>query len=410
MATGVGLYVGETQSVAVVTTPGAALRTVERATVLTPGPDGGVELGTRSDDSVEGFVSKVGTTEGIRYAGAETRAEDLIATAMFCLFRDLATGLHGDVDVVAAHPCGWSEDATRALRESLDYMGLQHAKLVSAEEAVAVSSESYATDDEADSAVSDSLPGWAAAHGGALIGSGVRLPRNAQPFDTDSFPAVPREEAMAYSQAIVIPASEHFVAADIGTALPVATPAAAQAAPIEKDVPVPARKPLLLAGAVAGILTLAGVAAALAFGYTGSTDAPPIRDVTQADATSTTTRNAPIKFPTVAPHEAAVHDAPVPQSVADPLPAVVEQPVPAAPPVQIPTAVPPAPTTVEPPAPTTETPTETTTTEPTTPPETTTPDDPTDPADPEHPDVPDPADPSKEEGAKGVAVADTLLP
>ncbi|MFD4369746.1 hypothetical protein [Rhodococcus sp. NPDC058521] len=390
MTTGVGLYVGETQSVAVVTTPGAALRTVERATVLTPTADGGVELGTRGKDSVEGFVEMVGATEGIKYAGADTRAEDLIATAMFCLFRDIATNLHGDVDVVAAHPSGWSEEATQSLRESLDYMGLLYAKLISAEDAVAASTESYATDDEAGSAVSDSRPGWAAAHGGALMASGMKLSRNAQPFDTDSFPVVPREQPIAYSQAIVVPASEHFVAADIGPTLP---PAA-----VAKVEPAASRKPLLLAGAAAGVLTVIGIAAALTIGYTGSTDAPPIRDATQAEATSpTTTRNAPMTFPTVKPQE-ATYETPV-RTVADPLPVVVEAPVTEAPPVEIPTAEPPASDPAEPPSPTTEEPTETSPTETTTPPETTTPTDTTDPEDPDDSESPEPTEDTAENTA-----------
>lgn len=384
MTTGVGLYVGQTQSVAVVSTPGSATRTIERATILAPGPDGAVELGTRTEDSVEGFVARVGEPGGIRYAGADTCAEDLLATAMFCLFRDVATDLHGDVDVVAAHPSGWPDEAVASLRESLDYMGLKHARLISAEVAVAASTESYATDEEIESSVSDSRPGWAAAHGGALIASGHAPAAIVPELATDTFPVVPREAPTAYSQAVVLPMAESPEAAESVAAEAVV----ASAAPVTNGAAErtdDGKRPLLLAGAAATLLTFAGVSIALAVGYTGNTEVPEVRDATQAEVThSPSPARGPVDFPTFTPEEVALHESSAEPQTAARTP-VTEYSTPVFVPAPPPTATPPVaepPVTEPPPADVTPdattTPTETTTTDPAeeTPTET---DDPTDP-------------------------------
>ncbi|NLE81843.1 MAG: hypothetical protein GX610_20135 [Rhodococcus sp.] len=439
MNTGVGLYVGETQSVAVVTTPGSAIRTIERATVLSPQEDGSVELGTRSENSVEGFVTRVGETGGIVYRGADTSAEDLIATAMFCLFRDLAPELHGDVDVVAAHPSGWSQETVDALRESLDYMGLKHARLVSADVAVALSTDSFTTsqshtDEEVDSPVSESRPGWAAAHGGALIASGAALSPLDSGLETESIPVVPHDPPTAYSQAIISPAAEYSPVADGGAPLagaaaaaaaaetvPAATPPAA-AATSTKSASEPAddnRRPILFAGAAAAVLVLAGVAIALTVGNTGTTDAPEIRDA-KVEATTTTPsskRSTTINFPTVTAEEVAVttppqswetpNGRPMERSVSVIVPPPVETTPVAPPPVE--TATPPvSEETPQPEGPDggQDTPPPTDPTDPTDPTEPTDPtDEPTEPTEPtDEPTDPKPGDGTGEEpGDKGGA-------
>lgn len=368
MTTGVGLYVGETQSVAVVSTPGSATRTIERATILAPGPDGAVELGTRTEDSVEGFVARVGEPGGIRYAGADTCAEDLVATAMFCLFRDVAADLHGDVDVVATHPSGWPDESVASLRESLDYMGLKHAKLISAQVAVATSTESYATDEEIESSVSDSRPGWAAAHGGALIASGFAHAVAVPELATDTFPVVPREAPTAYSQAVVLPMAEPPETGEAAAA----APAVASAVPDDSTATEGTddrKRPLLLASAAAGLLTLAGVSIALAVGYTGNTEVPEVRDATRAEVTqSPSPTRGPAVFPTVTPEEVTLHESSLQPRTAPPTP-VVEYSTPVFVPAPPPIASPPVaePPVTEPP------PADVTTDETTTPPETTTP-------------------------------------
>ena len=90
MTTGVGLTVGDSVSTAVVTASGTDVRTIEHPSVLFTAPDGTVQLGdpgTESTGAVRDFLTRVGEPAGIEYAGSLTRAEDLVATAMFCLDR-----------------------------------------------------------------------------------------------------------------------------------------------------------------------------------------------------------------------------------------------------------------------------------------------------------------------------------
>ncbi|WP_213576726.1 hypothetical protein [Rhodococcus sp. USK13] len=359
MTTGVGLTVGHSVSTAVVTASGTDVRTIEHPSVLFTAPDGTVQLGdpgTESTGSVQDFLARVGEPAGIEYAGTLTRAEDLVATAMFCLFREAAEGLTGTVKVTATHPSDWAADTVTKLRESLDYMGLQEATLVAESVALAASDESPA-------------------HGAALLAAGLALTPDDTQADTESIPVIAPPVHTAYSAVADVPA---VVAAPVvaGSAADPSVATGPAAVPTGFTPPVPAakrttRRPLIFVGAAAAALIAIGGAVAFALTDTGSTAVPAIQDAQTASllpSSTTTAVKAPVVFPTAVSEEvpATTDVAPPPYTAVEPTPvATTSQFVPPPPPPAVITLPPvtivtttTAPTTVTT-APTTTTPTTT---------------------------------------------------
>jgi hypothetical protein len=352
MTTGVGLTVGDAVSTAVVTASGTDVRTIEHPSVLFTAPDGTVQLGdpgTESTGAVRDFLARVGEPAGIEYAGSLTRAEDLVATAMFCLFREAADGLSGTVKVTATHPSDWAPEIVTKLRESLDYMGLGDATLIPESVALAASPESPA-------------------HGAALLAAGLALTDEDTSADTESIPIVEAPMPTAYSAVTAVPAA---AAADAYQ--PAETEAAAAASTPTPPAKRTDRRPLIIAGVAAAVLALAGGALAFALTGGGSTPVPSIQDAQTASVTTSSARPTPaasVVLPTASTQEVAVTtevQAPIPVA---PPPAPVETTSVFVPPPPPPTTTPvitlPSITTV------TQTTTTTTAATTTTPPETTT--------------------------------------
>ncbi|MFC9355695.1 hypothetical protein ACFTZB_03790 [Rhodococcus sp. NPDC057014] len=300
MTTGVGLTVGDSVSTAVVTASGTDVRTIEHPSVLFTAPDGTVQLGdpgTESTGAVRDFLARVGEPTGIEYAGSLTRAEDLVATAMFCLFREASDGLSGTVKVTATHPSDWAPEIVTKLRESLDYMGLGEATLIPESVALAASPESPA-------------------HGAALLAAGLALTDEDTSADTESIPVVEAPLHTAYSAVTAVPAAAAAAAADAfpSAETEASTPASASTAPAKR----PDRRPLIIAGVAAAVLVVAGGAVAFALTGNGSTAVPSIQDAQTAAVTTTTVRPTPVApavFPTASTQEVAVTtevEAPIP--------------------------------------------------------------------------------------------------
>ncbi|GCE44064.1 hypothetical protein Rhow_008362 [Rhodococcus wratislaviensis] len=309
MTTGVGLTVGDSVSTAVVTASGTDVRTIEHPSVLFTAPDGTVQLGdpgTESTGAVRDFLARVGEPAGIEYAGSLTRAEDLVATAMFCLFREASDGLSGTVKVTATHPSDWAPEIVTKLRESLDYMGLGDATLIPESVALAASPESPA-------------------HGAALLAAGLALTDEDTSADTESIPVVEAPLHTAYSAVTAVPAAAAAASADAfpSAETEASTPASTPTAPAKR----PDRRPLIIAGVAAAALVVAGGAVAFALAGNGSTAVPSIQDAQTASVTTTTARPTPVApavFPTASTQEVAVTtevEAPIPVA---PPPAPVE--------------------------------------------------------------------------------------
>ncbi|MDF3303446.1 hypothetical protein P3H15_00300 [Rhodococcus sp. T2V] len=305
MTTGVGLTVGDSVSTAVVTASGTDVRTIEHPSVLFTAPDGTVQLGdpgTESTGAVRDFLARVGEPAGIEYAGSLTRAEDLVATAMFCLFREASDGLSGSVKVTATHPSDWAPEIVTKLRESLDYMGLGDATLIPESVALAASPESPA-------------------HGAALLAAGLALTDEDTSADTESIPVVEAPLHTAYSAVTAVPAAAAAASADAFP--PAQTEASAPTAAAKR----PDRRPLIIAGVAAAALVVAGGAVAFALTGKNSTEIPSIQDAQTASVTTSPPRPTPVApavFPTASTQEVAVTtevEAPLPVA---PPPAPVE--------------------------------------------------------------------------------------
>ncbi|MVU80135.1 hypothetical protein GPX89_23180 [Nocardia sp. ET3-3] len=138
MATGVGLRIADDESVVAVVTGDDATLPVHytvRESVLHMSDDGDAVLGGEAPEgyshSIRGFVGAVGDPAGLAVDDGEAyRAEDLMATAVFCLIGQAAEHLNGPAEFYLTHPTGWPEANIRALREALDYLGLKSVVLV----------------------------------------------------------------------------------------------------------------------------------------------------------------------------------------------------------------------------------------------------------------------------------------
>ncbi|MGK8511401.1 hypothetical protein ACRS5S_26385 [Nocardia asiatica] len=280
MATGVGLRVAEDECTAVIVTDGDEQpRYIVRESILHMSEDGDAELGgppsTGHAHSITGFVPAVGDPAGITVDDGEAyRAEDLVATALFCLINLAAEHLSGPAEFYATYPADWPAEHVRSLRDALDYLGLRSVLLVS--EAELPSAETGAG---GGSLAEDAARGALAAVLATPAGATPPDPSTAEnsTVDTIVIPAVPSTEAQPQAYSAAIPISE-----------PVAT---AEPEPVEKPAPatVPAKKPrrtpLLIAGAALIGLVLGGIVVALLLRDSGRTPVPPLPDA-QSEQTS----------------------------------------------------------------------------------------------------------------------------
>lgn len=336
MATGVGLRIADDECVAAIVTGDDATLPVHyivRGSTLHMSDDGDAVLGDEQpadhSHSIAGFVAKVGDPNGIPVDDGEAyRAEDLWATAAFCLINLAADHLNGPAEFYATHPTGWEEPQVRAVREALDYLGLKSVVLVSER------------DLSADTDTGKALAYQAARTALAAV---LATPAGLTPPDptvtensaevTEILPAikVPEPPAQAYSVAI-----------PMGLAQTTAEPAVP-----EEGEPAPAstrgRGPILIAiaAAIVGLL-LGGLGVAAVLRPDDSAPGPPRGEV----------RNEPVATAGAVPPNLPPGNE-SPSAAAPPPPEDTPSPTPEAPPTTTPP--PPPTTTPEPPPPSSST-------------------------------------------------------
>ncbi|MGU3432680.1 hypothetical protein ACNHUS_06645 [Actinomycetes bacterium M1A6_2h] len=283
-------------------------------TILALGADGESSLGEPTEsglDSTRDFVDRVGDPTGVTSAqGVAMRAEDLVATTLFLLVRDLS-GPDGNVPAAtAAYPAGWTSEQVELLREAMDFIGLSTVSLTPDSPALR-------------SSVPSADPAVAAAAGAALVAADVA---SADP-STDSFSAGASEAATVAAYAAV--------------------PPVASVETTSTRSPGARRRTAFLVGAVAisGLLLTAGIVGVVAQSSTPTTPVPTIESADSANSTSgaapTTQPSAgPVDFPTTvatAPTPVFTPEPtePSPPAAPEPAPVVIDVPT-------VPTFEPPA--------------------------------------------------------------------
>ncbi|WP_030514319.1 hypothetical protein [Nocardia sp. NRRL WC-3656] len=310
MATGVGLRIADDECIAAIVTSGGETDEtpeplyIARESVLHMSDEGDTALGGEAPPghahSITGFVRAVGDPAGITVDDGEAyRAEDLVATAIFCLINLAAEHLSGPAEFYATHPGDWPAEYVRGLREALDYLGLRSVVLVS----------------DADLPASDDSRGRARDAARAALAAVLATPAGTTPPDptgtenalvvTDVLPAVHAADGTVQAYSAAMPAAEP--APDPEPAA--MTVAATVAAPAEVPPAEPKRSrrtPLLIAAAAATAgLVLGGIAAALLLHDDAATPVPTTGVSGRAEApTPVTTTVAPPPPPPVAPEPA----------------------------------------------------------------------------------------------------------
>ncbi|KAA8890956.1 hypothetical protein F3087_02520 [Nocardia colli] len=341
-----GLRIAEDECTAAIVTDGDEEPLfIVRESLLYMSDDGDATLGGPPPDenahAITGFALAVGDPAGISVDDGEAyRAEDLVATALFCLINLTADHLNGPAEFYATHPGDWPREYIQALRDALDYLGLRSVLLVS--EADLPSAE---TGEPGSTFAYDAARAALAAVLSTPAGSTPPDPTHAEnsTVDTVIIPAVPASEPTPQAYSAAIPMAE-----------PVPTEATeAPDAPARKAEPAKDRKQLpLLIGAAALIgLVLGGFAVAVLFRDDGQTPVPPMRDAKSDQVTVSPTPPAPpINFPTV-PLTPTTTEAP--ETTTTPPPPPTTEPPPPPPPTTEPPTTPPSTTR---PRPTTTTP------------------------------------------------------
>lgn len=311
MATGVGLRIAEDECIAAIATSGGETDEtpeplyIARESVLHMSDEGDTALGGEAPPghthSITGFVRAVGDPAGITVDDGEAyRAEDLVATAIFCLINLAAEHLSGPAEFYATHPGDWPAEYVRGLREALDYLGLRSVVLVS----------------EADLPASDDSRGRARDAARAALAAVLATPAGTTPPDpagaenalvvTDVLPAVETSDSTVQAYSAAMPAAEPEPEPEP----PAMTVAATVAAPAEVPPAEPKRNrrtPLLIAAAAATAgLVLGGIAAALLLRDDATTPVPTTGVSGRAEAPTlpVTTTVAPPPPPPVAPQPA----------------------------------------------------------------------------------------------------------
>ncbi|MFI9506853.1 hypothetical protein [Nocardia sp. NPDC052566] len=303
MATGVGLRIAEDTCTAAIVTESGEPRYIVRESILHMSDDGDTELGgpapSGNTHSVTGFVSKVGDPTGIPVDDGEAyRAEDMVATALFCLINLTAEYLSGPAEFYATHPADWPPEYVRSLREALDYLGLRSVVLVS----------------EGDlPGTGDGDPTTAYAYDAArsALATVLSTPAGTTPPDpssaenameaTDVIPAVSDDgHPQAYSAAIP-------VAGGVG-------PAPTMVEPLTPAAPATPRSRTSLLLAAAALIGLAlgafGVAVVLRSG--SETPVPPLRDAKSEQVSVTPSAPPPPIVPPAPPTTAPPTTTPEP--------------------------------------------------------------------------------------------------
>ncbi|MEU2040260.1 hypothetical protein [Nocardia niwae] len=274
MATGVGLRVAADECTAVIVTDGDdEPRYIVRESVLHMSDEGDAELGgpapSGHSHSITGFVPAVGDPAGIPVDDGEAyRAEDLVATALFCLINLTAEHLSGPAEFYATHPAHWPAEHVRSLRDALDYLGLRSVLLVSEGEL-----PSAETGADGRSLAHDAARGALAAVLATPAGATPPDPTTAEnsTVDTIVIPAVPAADALPQAYSAAIPIAEPTLVAE---SEPEAEKPAQAPAPAKETK----RTPVLVAGAAAVGLMLGGIVVALLFRDGGETPVPPLPD------------------------------------------------------------------------------------------------------------------------------------
>ncbi|WP_067660522.1 hypothetical protein [Nocardia harenae] len=276
MATGVGLRIADDECVAAIATdsgaegdlPEGEPHYIVRTCVLHMSDDGDAALGGEPPDgythSIRHFVGAIGDPNGVTVDDGEAyRAEDLVATALFCLINLSADYLVGPAEFYATHPNSWPPEHVRGLREALDYLGLRSVVLV----------------DEAD------LPPAAGMDRGRILAhhaarsalaavlatpAGTTPPDPSQPAEhalevTDVIPSLEAAGARPQAYSAAMPAAEPVPAEPADAAEQHATAAPATVPPSKPERRNRNRIVLLIAAAVALGTVLGGIGMALIF-------------------------------------------------------------------------------------------------------------------------------------------------
>ncbi|WP_329415176.1 hypothetical protein OG563_20705 [Nocardia vinacea] len=349
MATGVGLRIAEDNCTAAIVTDNGEPTFIVRESILHMSDDGDTVLGGPAPaghtHSITGFASAVGDPAGISVdAGEAYRAEDLVATALFCLINVTAEHLNGAAEFYATYPAGWPSEYVLSLRDALDYLGLKSVLLVSEGDLPG-----------SDAVAPDNAYAYDAAR--AALAAVLATPAGATPPDpsnaenstvvTDVIPAVPTPEVQPQAYSAAMPVAAPLVAP---TAVEATTPEPPPAATPKKD----RGTPLLIAVAVGIGLILGGIGVAVLFRDPGSTPVPPVRDAKSDQVSTSPTPQPPVDLPTV-PET-------TPPTTEPPVVITSSEPETTEPPTTTPPTTTPAPTTTTPP--TTTRPSRTTTTRP----------------------------------------------
>ncbi|QXQ13684.1 hypothetical protein [Skermania piniformis] len=319
--------------------------TLARDTVLHMSPDGDAVLGgpapAGTAHSVTGFVDRVGDPAGVVVdEGAAYRAEDLVATAVFCMVDIAREHLDGPSAFCVSHPADWSPTAVADLREALDYLGLR-----------SVDCTPDVGDDPAAAAARSAYRSVVATPAGVTPPD--RTDNTLSDYTTEELPVVAAAPALIQAYSAAPPVSE------LTTATFADTPAAASPNTVPAARP---KAPLLAAAATLALLALGGGGAAIILQNAGSAEseapvatAPPINPTTVAPVEPI----APIALPAEPPATIA----PATPVVAPIEPVYTPEPAPAPAPVVTTTVAPPPPppSTTTAPAPVTTTTVPTTT-------------------------------------------------
>ncbi|MFI6571107.1 hypothetical protein [Nocardia fluminea] len=333
MATGVGLRIADDECIATVVTEDGTVQVIERASVLHMSDDGDAALGGPAPSghahSISGFVRAIGDPAGVDVDGGEAyRAEDLLATAMFCLIDLTTEHLSGPAEFYATHPAGWSTEVVRGVREALDYLGLKSVALLGEDELPQ-------PEDGAD-------PGktFANAAAQAALVAVLATPAGATPPDpivtenatvaTDVMPALPPPAVTAQAYSAALPVSP----------LPTKAMAPVAPAPIAEPTVVPAREtarnktPLLIAAAALIGLLLGGVAVSVLIRDAETVPPPAISDARPETLPPTSAPAPPPPLPVVestTPPPVITTDEPEPTTTTEAPPTTTPEPTTAPP-------------------------------------------------------------------------------
>ncbi|GAB2522454.1 hypothetical protein [Nocardia heshunensis] len=350
MATGVGLRIADDESVVAVVTGDDATLPVHytvRESVLHMSDDGDAVLGGEAPEgythSIRDFVGAVGDPAGLAVDDGEAyRAEDLMATAVFCLIGQAAEHLNGPAEFYLAHPTSWPDTHIRALREALDYLGLKSVVLVAERDLPPADEDTGKT--IAYQAARAALAAVLSTPAGVTPPDATASAANAADV-TDVLPALRSDLAQAYSEAVPAVPADTAVEPSVTRGMPQVI--------VSSRAPRGHRGPYIIAAVAAAIgLLLGGVGIAAVMRHDNSTPGPPRGEVRSEPAGSAGAA-PPLLPPTGSDKPTAA--APAPADVTD-APVTSDLPTTAVPPPPPPTTEPPTTT----PAPTRTTPPTTT--------------------------------------------------